>query len=151
MSKIIEKTGSFNVYKSFGCAQFSLIPPRRNEKGWITNNGAVLVEAAPGNGDKNNPSWDWNQKITFAIGVADICNLFDTVNPKASRLYHQHEGASKTLQFVPGEGKYEGTFMLNISESKNGDNKKITVPFTNGEYRVVMGLLTKATPSLIGW
>ena len=49
------ENGQYKIYKSLGAAQFKLILPRRNEKGFIQKDGAVLVEVAPGIGTKNEP------------------------------------------------------------------------------------------------
>lgn len=144
------RSGTYTVYKSLGAAQFSLIFPRFNSKGFVERDGAVFLEVATGNGSKDAPKWDWDTKISFALGVADIAALLDENKPNP-RLIHDNNGVVKTLQFVPGNGKYEGTYILQISQGASSDKKSVSVPFTNGEFSVVMRLLVSALPKIIAW
>lgn len=147
------KSGQYKVYKSTGAAQFSILNPRRNEKGYVEKDGAILVEACPCDGKDENGNINplWSQKISFAINMTDLASLMDRSNPKAGRLYHNFKGASKTLEFIPGQGKYEGTYMMRIQISDNGDRRQATVPLTNGEYNMIHRLLVGAAPKLIAW
>ena len=143
--------GTFSIYKKIGAAQFTIIPPRESENGRIEKNGAVLLETAAGQGEK---SYSWNEKITFAIGMSDLCNVFE--NPDSPpKLIHQMPGSdlTKSLELVPGEGRYSGTFMLKLGEkNKSTDTyKNVTVPISGGEYTVLLRLLMAAAPVLIGW
>ena len=147
----MSRSGQLKIYKNTGAAQFSLIPCRRNDKGWVEKEGAVLVEVAKCNGKDGdgNILADWNNKISFAINAADICNLMDEYNTRAGKLFHNYKGIIKSLEFRPGTGKYEGTYMLQVSEGKE---KSFAVPLTNGEYNMVMRLIVGcAAPKLIGW
>ena len=148
------KSGTFAIFKGKGAAKFSQISARRNENGWVEKNGAVLLEAAPVVGKRPDglPNCDWNQKISFAIGVPDVCNLLET-DPKKSRLYHQNErsGTTKSLQFVPGTGNYAGTYMMHLSEKSRDGEKKISVPFSAGEYMILQRLLVGSTQMMLGW
>ena len=66
---------SYNIYKKTAAAQFTLLPPRRDENGRISKTGAVLLEMAPSQGEK---SYDWRgSKLTFAFGMNDIVQFFD--------------------------------------------------------------------------
>lgn len=143
--------GTFPIYKKMGAAQFTLLPPRRDDNGRISKNGAVLLEVAKSAGEK---SYDWKSKISFAIGMSDICNMLD--NPDSPpRLVHSMPGSDtvKALEFQPGEGRYEGTFMLKLSENnkKENVNKFVTVPIGAGEYQMMMRLLMHASPQIVGW
>lgn len=146
----MKRTGQFTIYKAKGAAQFSLIAPKFNDKGFFDKEGAVLVQAAPGDGNKDNPSWDWNKKITFAISPTDIASLLDQTK-EAPRIFHEHQSTPKTFELIPGKGNFEGTFMLQIAAGKGTERNVITVPLTNGEYQVIMRLLVAALPTLIGW
>lgn len=149
----MSRSGQFKVYKNTGAAQFSLIGCRRDERGFVTREGAVLVEVTKCNGkDKDgNILADWGNKISFAINMADICNLMDEYNERAGRLFHNYKGNIKTLEFRPGTGEYEGTYMLQVNEGGKGGNS-VSVPLTNGEYNMIMTLLVRAAaPQLIGW
>jgi len=147
-----KKTGQHKVYKNTGAVVFGLIPARHNEKGFVEKAGAVLVEAAPaeGKGPNGLPKYNWDRKITFAIGVQDISNLLSE-NPKLNRLFHEHDKHPKILQFTPGEGKYAGTYMMNLSMGKGSDRATVGVPFDSGEWTVLVRLLVAALPKLIAW
>lgn len=148
------RSGIFKIYKGIGAAQFSIIPPRRGEKGFIEKDGAVLVEVAPcqGKDSRGNINALWDQKIKFAISIADMCNLMDTANPKAGRLYHNFNGTSKVLEFVPGEGSYAGTWKLQVQQGKGDALQRVMVPLSDGEYNMIMRLLIGiAAPKIIGW
>lgn len=145
------KPGIYPVYKKSAAAQFALILPTFNEKGWIERPGAVLVEAAPATGNTNgdNPEYAWNQKITFSIGVGDLNFLFQD---PAKALIHQWKGSTKSLRFQPGEGKYEGTWMMYLSEKDDqGVEKKTAVSLTSGEMFSLQLLLKAALPRMLGW
>jgi hypothetical protein len=147
-----KRSGIYAIYKGKGCAKFSQLPPRFKQQGevsFVDKNGAILLEVAPGNGDRNNPQWFWDQKITFAIGIPDVCALLEKGGEK--RLFHDHGGTPKVLQFTPGEGKYEGTWMMNISQGKGSDRKSISVPFSGGEWAVLLRLLVGSVPMMLNW
>lgn len=140
------ENGQYKIYKSLGAAQFKLILPRRNEKGFIQKDGAVLVEVAPGIGTKNEPDWDWNKKIKFALGIPDLQLLIESDGTK--RLTHDHDGSIKTFQFAEAtDPKYAGTYMLKVTEGEN----RITVPVSGGEFLLLMKMLVQVAPTLIGW
>ena len=141
------RPGVLKLYKGKGAAAFSLLPPRWDEKGYMSKHGGVLLEVAPGVGRQQ---WDWNQKITFAISIADICNLLDA-DPAKRRIFHEHQDSPKVLEFRPGEGQYAGTYTLNLTEGKGDNRKSLMVPFSNGEYQVLMRLLMQTVPLLLGW
>ena len=149
------RSGVLKIYKNTGAAQFSLIPCRRDEdRGFVTKEGAVLVEVAPCDGKDANGNIKalWDRKLKFAINIADLSNLMDTVNPKASRLFHKFQGNTKSLEFRPGQGKYEGTYMLTVQQGSKPNLETVAVPLTNGEYNMIMRLLIGvAAPKLIGW
>lgn len=143
--------GTFPIYKKIGAAQFTLLPPRRDDNGRIAKNGAVLLEVAKSAGDKK---YNWSDKISFAIGLSDICNILEN-HVAPPRLVHSMPGSDivKSLEFQPGEGRYEGTYMLKLSENNKRDNvnKFVTVPIGAGEYQMMMRLLMHASPQIVGW
>jgi len=152
MSTTQNKTypGSYSIYKKSAAAQFTLMPPKTDENGRISKNGAVLLEVATGSDRK----YDWSEKISLAIGMQDLCLWFsDPDNPP--KLHHQAPNSNylKQLEVLPGEGKYAGTFMLKVGEKNNETNnyKNVNVPLTGGEYTVLLRLLMSAAPKMINW
>ena len=143
--------GVMKFYKSAGAAQFTLLPVQRNEKGYVEREGAILVEVAKGDGNRDNPTWDWDKKISFAISFADICNLLDDDSTK-HRIFHKHKDSPKTLQFVPAtDPRWAGTYMLQLSAGSKDSRSSIGVPISGGEYGAIMRCLVAAMPKLIGW
>lgn len=145
------KRGVMKFYKSAGAAQFTLLPAKFNEKGFLDREGAVLLQVAKGNGDKNNPTYDWTKKITFAIAFQDIANMLDVVNPKARRIYHEHDNTSKTLEIQEGEGNFAGTYKLMVAQGAGADRIQVMVPLTNGEHAALMRVLVAVLPTLVGF
>jgi hypothetical protein len=137
---------SYNIYKKSAAAQLTLLPPRRDENGRIQKTGAILLEMAPSQGEK---SYDWkNNKLTFAFGINDLSQFFnDPSTPKWGSFYHDNDGVGKKLTISPGEGRYEGTFMMSLSSGEN----RISVSLTSGEFQVIGRLFTAALPSMLGW
>ena len=136
---------SFNIYKKSAAAQFTLLPPRRDDNGRISKTGAVLLEMAPAQGEK---SYDWRSKITFAFGINDMTQFFD--DPSSSKwgnFFHQNDGTNKKLQLTPGEGRYEGTFMMSLSSGES----HVSVSLSAGEFQVLGRLFSAALPRMLGW
>jgi hypothetical protein len=137
---------SFNIYKKSAAAQFTLLPPRRDDNGRIQKAGAVLLEMSPSLGEK---SYDWkNQKVTFAFGINDLTQFFDDPsNPKWGSFFHQNDGSNKKLIFSHGEGKYTGTYMMSLSVGET----RVSVSLSQGEFQVLGRLFTAALPKILGW
>jgi hypothetical protein len=144
---IMTRPGVLKFYKGKGAAAFSIIPPRWDDKGYMEKHGAVLLEACPAIGKEQ---WDWDQKIKFAISVQDICNLIDS-DPKKRRIFHMSGETPKTVEFIPGSGQWEGTYQMQVSEGQGDGRKAFMVPFSNGEYTLLVRLLLSVCPMLLGW
>jgi hypothetical protein len=143
--------GTYPVYKKNGAAQFTVIPPKVDAGGRITKNGAILLEVASAVGDK---AYDWKAKISFAIGVNDIALWFNDPNAQVKLIHKTPESSlMKTLEVIPGEGQYSGTYQLKLTEKDSSNNafRSIFVPVTNGEYTILLRLFMHAMPLLIGW
>lgn len=141
----------FKIYKRVGAAQFGLIRPREDEKGRIEKDGAILLEVAKSNGEK---SYDWSNKISFAIGMSDLTSIFENPDRPPS-LIHTMPGSNvtKKLEFQPGEGKYSGTYRMMVSEfSKDKSvSKAVMVPISSGEYTVLLRLFMQSATKFLGW
>lgn len=137
--------GTYSIYKKSAAAQFTLLPVRRDENGRVTKNGAVLAEFSKAIGEK---TYDWKSKITFAFGMNDLCQFFDSDNP--GKFIHKTETSTKILEFTPGEGRYEGTFMLRISESGETKNS-VSISLSAGEFVILSRLFAYAIPKMIAW
>jgi hypothetical protein len=141
----------FKVYKKIGAAQFGFIRPKQDAQGRIEKDGAILLEVAKSKGEK---SYDWSNKISFAIGLSDLTNIFEDTNAHTTLIHTMPSSPiTKKLEIQPGEGRYQGTFKLVISEfSKDKSvSKTVMVPLSGGEYNVLLRLFVSAAPSMIGW
>lgn len=173
----MSKTGLMKFYKSQGAAQFKVLPPVWKQvqskysdqpREMLDKEGAILLEIAPGNGDRKNPSWDWSKKISFAISFTDISQLIETTEQqpngyKRNRLrgpsepsavvFHQHNNSTKMLRLEPGIGQYQNTWKLLVSENNKSTGLKnsVMVPLSDGEHSLLMRVLTSMAPALVGF
>ena len=138
----------FKIYKANGAMKMSILAPKFDAKGYVSKEGALLIEAAPGNGDKNNPQWDWNQKITFAISSIDVASLLSS---KQKRIFHQHNDDPKTLELLPGEGEYAGTYRMVLAIGKGTARQQVMVPMSDGEYQLFMRMVMSGTTLILNW
>jgi hypothetical protein len=142
------KTGSFDLYKRSGVAQFRFVPPRADEKGYIEKNGGLLMDCAPGSG--RDKEWDWSKKQVFMFGIPDIAQILD--NPEEPRkLIHKTDTHTKSVFFKPGVGDYEGTYMMQLAVSDGKTMQNINVPFSCGEYVVFVTLIKSLLPYMAGF
>lgn len=146
--------GQYQIYKSVGALQASLIPYNQEEH----KTGAIYLEASTCK-DKKNRSYDWANKIKFALGSSDITAIFDMLSsgkPGTISLFHVPGGAieksgskGKRLEIRPGEGRYEGTWTFNFNDQIEGT--QVMVPLSGGEFRVFVELAISALPMIYGW
>ena len=142
--------GTMPIYKKIGAAQFTLMRPKYNEVGRVEKNGGILLEVAPAKTGEDR-AYDWKNKISFAFGLNDICQIFNTPDAPPKLIHKSTNGAIKTLSFVPGEGRYAGTYMVKLGEKKDDTFKSASVPLTSGEYTVLLRLFMSAAPMMVGW
>jgi hypothetical protein len=140
--------GSLNIYKSYGAAQFRVLPPRFNDRGHLQKAGAILIEAAPGDGNKKNPTWDWNKKITFSLSPGDIMSIMGS--PDNVDIFHSHNDTPKKLRVEVSTGNYGG-YMLNLSTGKGDSRSSVGVPLTDGEWAGLLRMCVSQLNKLTGW
>jgi len=151
-------SGKYALYKNSGAVRFNLIPPKINEKGFLADEGAVLVEISKGTGKDSNGNnvYDWENKVMFAIGIADLAILME--NPWA-RLMHKHEKGGTTTTKIMGfqklepreEGQAPKIWLGYEQKDEQGNGRKLGVALTVGEHRVAMELLKASIPQILGW
>ena len=78
----------------------------------------------------------------------DLSQFFNSDNP--GKFIHKTDVATKILEFTPGEGRYEGTFMLRISESGESKNS-VSISLSAGEFIILSRLFAYAIPKMIAW
>lgn len=150
MSNNIVFAAPYKVYKTNSAAQFMVIKPRV-EDGKVTKEGAVLLEVAKSSGNK---TYDWKNKISFAIGIQDLKSLFSNTQAPP-RLVHQTPNSPlmKSLEFQPGQGKYEGTFMMKVAQKNSSNNQSllVSVPLSSGEKDLIFRMMDKYSLNMLGW
>lgn len=149
--EVQERPGQLEFYSKSAAAQFKLLKPTYNEKGFVARNGCILVEATKAIPGKEK-EYDWSSKISFAIMINDICTLFaDLDNPKA--LVHDQNGTIKKLEFQPStDPKYAGSVMMKFSQKEEGgESRFFSVPLQAGQWLVLQRLLIGSVPKFLGW
>ena len=143
--------GTMPIYKKTGAAQFTLMEPKYDENGRVTKNGGILLEVASAK-NNNDKTYDWSNKISFAFGTSDLCQIFENPDAPSKLIHSSPNGSVKNLEFVPGTGKYVGTYMMKLGEkNSSGDFRNINTPLSSGEYTVLLRLFMSAAPLIIGW
>ena len=154
--RLVAQAGNFEVFHGKGVVKFSIMLPQRDEDGFVSKPGAILVDAAPTTGRKRPdglPEYDWSRKVTFSLAPADIGQLVDPSKDGDIFLTHKDQRKDppefhKTFAFKPPTGNYN-THNLYISDKINGI--EVFVPFTPGQLMQLQRLLLGAMPLLIGW
>jgi hypothetical protein len=146
-----KRSAKYNIYKKSAAAQISLLSPVYEQEGWIKKEGGVLFEVAlqEGTDTSGNNTYNWKEKISFSFGMNDLALFFG--DPE-TRLVHEYQDKTKTFQLTAGKDKYEGTFMLKVTEKgTTGTTRSVSVPISGGEAALLNKLLTYAAPKIIGW
>jgi hypothetical protein len=154
--RISVQAGSFEVFHGKGVIKVGIILPQRDDSGFVSKAGAVLIEAAPVTGQRRQdglPEYDWTRKVTFSLNATDIGQLIDPSKDGDVFLTHKDQRKTppeihKTLSFKPPTGNYN-THNLYIEDKLKGI--QVFVPFTPGQYIQFQRLLLVALPIIIGW
>ena len=164
------KGSSTNFYSEKGGQfQFSLISPKYvlQEKNGIVSrlverDGAVLIEAAPPDPDKQG-FLDWkNRKITFSLSDKDIGDIVYSLekgilnkNGELVCIYHKNQKGeietSKVFKIKPGNQNSQGqtTFLVEIYDATN--KNKVSVFIIGSDLMRLKLALESAFPLVLGW
>jgi hypothetical protein len=151
-------SGKYALYKNKSAVRFNLIPPKFNDKGYLSQEGGILVELSQGTGKdaQGNNAYNWEDKVMFSLGIPDIAMLME--NPWAPMTHVHEKGGTtttKVLQFQQLEPKNDGDvpkiWAGYRQKDEAGAEKKIGCALTRGEHRVFMELLKNSVPIILGW
>lgn len=150
------QSGNFNVFHGKGVLKASVFLPRRGSDGFVTKEGALFIEAANAKGKRSDglPDYDWDNKVTFSLGPADIAKLVDPTVDQP-KLFHKDQKNrdnprfDKSLTISPPSGGYN-TYNVNIEDRVAGSGR-IFVPMDPGQYQMFQRLLLGSLPLLLGW
>jgi hypothetical protein len=151
-------SGQWQVYKQTGALQARLIPCNPNGKtkdGKTTfRSGSVYLEAATCI-DKENKVYDWDNKVKFALGLADLQKILVSRDATFD-LFHIPDGnkapkgtPGKKMSVKVGEGNYASTRMFSFMDSATGN--KANIPLSGEEWNAFLILCEVSLPMIIGW
>lgn len=158
----------FQIVKKTGALQISYIPVTTKDTEYgkqVEKEGAVYLQFAKATGTKNDGghnTYDWKNKIVFAVGINDIFQLLsfyngitygwsDVSQRQMLNLIHVPPGASednvKKLTIQSGVDKYLGTYMLTM---KNEAGDSVSVSMTAGEMDIFINFCRTASIYITG-
>ena len=152
--KLARRSLTYRIYKGMGgkqgCFQFSLTPAYKGNR---KDEGAVFIEAAPTIG-KN--EYDWKNKVIFALSANDIGAVLTGFRQGKFDIYHDPDAQTgkqntrgKRLSLESGE--IPGTFYLRLTQKTGENTKKINISLQPHEARILLNLLERALPRVLGW
>jgi hypothetical protein len=144
---------TYKIYKGMGgnqgCFQFSLSLAYSGKR----DEGAVFIEAAPTVG-KN--KYDWDNKIIFALSANDIGVILTGFRQGKFDIYHDPDAQTnrrntRGKRLSLESGQQAGTFFLRLTEKAGEDTKKVNISLQAHEARILLNLLERALPKVLGW
>jgi hypothetical protein len=123
----------------------------------------VFLEMAnqKGKDENNNARFDWDNKIRFKLGDADIGELlavlvglqdgigpFDTTKNKHKGLFHSNQSGNAVLYFGKDE---HGKFRIYLSVKRGDEKTVVQHAISKGEACVLSTLLRRAIEVMYRW
>jgi hypothetical protein len=123
----------------------------------------VFLEMAKqkGKDDNKNARFDWENKICFKLGEADIGEIlavlvglqkgagpYDTQQGKHKGLFHSNQSGNAILGFGKDDA---GRFKIYLSVKKNGEKTAVSHLISKGEACVLSTLLRRAIEVIYRW
>lgn len=154
-TKTYKKKPYYNVYKPLpkedaGAAlQFSYDSFKR----------AIFLEAASQKGVKleigSKDQFDWEGKIVFKIGVADIGRLLPLLNgrEKLVKCLHSQQGTGRTsvLEVTAGVYKDKPNFNLKLSRTADGSTQRVSMFLNQEEMGVLAHFIRESLTRMLGF
>ncbi len=153
--KTYKKKPYYNVYKplpkeSAGAAlQFSYDSFKR----------AIFLEATQQKGvklpigDKN--QFDWENKIVFKIGVADIGRLLPLLNgrEKEAKCLHSQPDSGRTsvLEVIAGVYKDKPNFQVKLSRTAEGQTQRVSMFLNQEEIGILAHFIRESLTRMLGF
>ena len=162
MAKARKSGGRYNIYKKGAAVQFSLSKGYRDpDNNSIVNAGVVWMEIAPASGEKNdngNRIYDWEHKITMALGITDIETILyypthggnSKREEETTQIIHENprNGAYSSIKIQPGQ---QSGWKLSVNKKLGDDNVGQFIYLSDSEFYVLRSLLGSAIPHVVGW
>lgn len=145
----------WNVYKPLKkeCAgaafQFSYDSQKR----------AIFLEAASQKGPKleigSKDQFDWDNKIVFKIGVADIAKMLPLFNgrEREAKCLHSQQDKGVTSVFELTAGEYNGkpNFGVKLSRTAEGQTQRVSMFFNQEEIGILAHFVRESLTRMLGF
>jgi len=155
MAKAGRSGGRYYVYKKGSAAQFSLSKAYRDEENeHIIIPGVVWMELAKATGQKDsndNNTYDWDNKVTVALTIADVEKIIYKAPYEEVKLFHdnKHGNTQSVIRFGPGQ--QEDSFKVSVSRKKDDDQNNQYIYLSDVEFGTLRALFGRALSELVGW
>jgi len=153
--KTYPKKPYYNIYKPLkkegaGAAlQFSYDPDRR----------AIFLEAANQKGPKleigSKDQFDWDGKIVFKIGVADVAKMLPLFNgrEKVAKCLHSQQdlGRTSVLEITAGVYQDKPNFAVKLSRTMDGETRRVGLFLSQDEMGVLAHFMRESLTRMLGF
>jgi hypothetical protein len=120
---------------------------------------AVFLEAASQKGPKleigSKDQFDWEGKIVFKIGVADIGKmlpLFSGREKEVKCLHSQQEsGRTSVFEIVASEYNGKPNFAVKLSRTAEGQTKRVNIFFSQEEMGIFAHFIRESLTRMLGF
>jgi len=124
---------------------------------------SVFLEMADqkGKDSNNNPTFNWDKKIKFKLGVSDLGELLavlrgiqsgvgpvDKDQNKHKGLFHQNDNGNSVLYFAKDD---RNILRMCLSTKKGDERTRVQHAISTGEACVLETLLSRAVEIIHGW
>lgn len=154
-TRTYKKKPYYNVYK----------PLKKDDAGaalqfsYDSNKRAIFLEAASQKGPKltigSKDQFDWEGKIVFKIGVADIGKMLPLFNGRereAKCLHSQPEtGRTSVLEITSGVYNDKPNFGVKLSRTADGDTKRVSMFFNQEEMGILAHFVRESLTRMLGF
>ena len=121
--------------------------------------GAIFLEAAKQKGPKlpigDPKQFDWENKIVFKIGIADIAKLLQFFNGRVKDVecLHSDREKGRTSVLSIGTQEYQGrpTFPIKLSRKQDGENQFVNMFLNVEEVGVLAHFMRESLTRMMGF
>jgi hypothetical protein len=120
---------------------------------------AIFLEAARQKGAKltigSKEQFDWEGKIVFKIGVADIGRLLLLFNGRTTeaKCLHSQAGTGRTSVLEVTRGEYDGApnFLAKLSRTADGQTKRVSMYLNQDEISILAHFIRESLTRMMGF
>lgn len=120
---------------------------------------AIFLEAARQKGPKltigSKDQFDWENKIVFKIGVADIGRLLPLINGREKEIKCLHSqpdsGRTSVLEVTAGVYKDKPNFQVKLSRTADGETQRVSMFFNQEEMGILAHFIRESLTRMLGF